>query len=125
MEADQGPQVSRLGLGDGSGSGQTLQVRGRVLGHQECLPGNNHFRFLEFTNYFFLHTLPLFKFFCQFVDNWSFVLNMVSIFSLENMLAFLIVFKLFMHEYVSFQIASGGFDDPAVSLFTIFHIHIF
>ena len=67
VEADQGPQVSRLGLGDGSGSGQTLQVRGRILGHQECLSGNNHFLFLKFTNYFFLHTLPLFKIF-QFVS---------------------------------------------------------
>ena len=41
VEADQGPQVPGVGLGDGPGAGQALQVRSRVLGHQKCLPGKD------------------------------------------------------------------------------------
>ena len=39
VEADQGPQVPGVGLGDGPGAGQALQGRGRILRHQKCLPG--------------------------------------------------------------------------------------
>ena len=53
VAADQGPQAPRVGLGDDPGAGHPLQVRGGLLGHQKCLPGQNY-RYINEISSFYL-----------------------------------------------------------------------
>lgn len=113
VAADQGPQVQGVGLGDGSGAGQALQVRGRILGHQKCLPGLNllstflHFFVLacHWNLYFCLVGRLNFWNICNTHKGfiWAFQYYPISLWMCMNFYNFLV------------KVASGGMDDPAVS----------
>ena len=104
VEADQGPQVPGVGLGDDPGAGQALQVRSRVLGHQKCLPGKD-------MDWFFLNSTPCMH------DSKRRNIFYYSVFS--SGICFLCECAWLWIFLV--KVASGGMDDPAVSVLGILY----